>query len=103
MPKRIYAEGQFEYAASAQLASQLTLPPPLTEFVQSAFQAWTIDMCIAYRKRVAIKQILFHRCAVCGRSLKPVACFHDISWDHDVAGVMLEAANEVTRRILTID
>lgn len=58
MPKRIDAEGQFDYAASAQLASQLTLRPPLTAFVQSAFQAWSIDMCIAYRKRVAIKRIL---------------------------------------------
>jgi hypothetical protein len=28
MPKRINAEGQFDYAASAQLASQLTLRTP---------------------------------------------------------------------------
>jgi hypothetical protein len=48
MPKRIDAEGQFDYAASAQLASQLTLRPPLTAFVQSAFQAWTIDRCILF-------------------------------------------------------
>ena len=50
--KRINAEGRFICSeCPARLATDPP-SPPLTAFVQSAFQAWTIAMCITYRKRI---------------------------------------------------
>ena len=75
MPKRIDAEGQFDYAASAQLASGLTLRFPADRVCAISIPSVDHPTCASHiEKEPAIKRILVS--SLSRVRTEPEGCWH---------------------------